>query len=155
MGRVVSVNMSREKGTMKRPLEGARLVAGAGILGDSHSEPGERAISLMRIEDIQKSRDEAPAGAIDALSHQGIEIGPGAYAENITTEGLDFSELAVGDILLAGQTARLRVTKFGKSCHHGCEIRNKLGDCIFPRVGIFAEVVEGGTVRPGDEIEKG
>lgn len=155
MGKIASVNVSLEKGTMKRPVGEALLVAGAGVLGDSHSEPGERAISLMRIEDINRSRDNAPAGALESLAEQGIEIGPGAYAENITTLGLDFSELAVGDILLAGPTARLRVTKFGKSCHHGCEIRTRLGDCIFPRVGIFAEVVEGGAVRPGDAIEKG
>jgi len=155
MGKVYSINLSENKGTMKKPVNRAELVSGEGVLGDSHSEPGPRAISLMMLEDIERSREDASADALAALSEQGIELGPGAYAENLTTSGLDLHSIEIGDELVIGGSVRLKVSGIGKKCHQACEIRTKLGDCIFPRVGIFAEVLEGGAVEAGDSIEKG
>jgi len=154
MGKIFSVNVSEDKGSMKRPVDGAELVAGAGVRGDAHSAPGARALSLMMIEDIEESKRTATAEALEALADKGIDLGPGAYAENLTTAGIDLASLAIGDELVIGGSIRVRVSKLGKKCHQGCEVRAQLGDCIFPRKGIFAEVVTGGAVRAGDSIEK-
>ena len=41
----------------------------------------------------------------------------------------------------------------GKVCHTRCAIYHLAGDCIFPREGIFAVVLQEGTVRAGDEFK--
>ncbi len=87
----------------------------------------------------------------------GIAIGPGAYAENLTTRGLDLRNVKLGDELVIrgrGGTVRLRVSQIGKECHTRCAIFKIAGDCIMPELGIFCEVLEGGMVATGDGIEK-
>ena len=42
--------------------------------------------------------------------------------------------------------------QIGKECHHGCEIFQKMGDCIMPREGVFARVIHGGRISCGDEM---
>ena len=79
-------------------------------------------------------------------------MGPGDFAENILTEGLDLSKVEVGDRLLIGREAVLEVTQKGKECHSPCWIYRSLGRCIMPEEGVFAKVVKGGTIRRGDEI---
>jgi MOSC domain-containing protein YiiM len=152
-GAIVSINISETVGVMKRPVPAAELVGGMGIKGDAHAGPGPRQVSLMGIEDIARAREQASPAAIAELAGLGVTLGPGSYAENITTQGLDLSRLRLGDTLIIGASIRLRISGRGKTCHHGCEIRQKLGDCIFPRVGVFAVVVTGGVARPGDTIE--
>ena len=83
-----------------------------------------------------------------------VEIRPGIYAENITTEGIDLAALKLGDKLRLGATAVLRISKIGKECHSHCAIYHQVGDCIMPRKGIFGEVMEGGEIAVGDAIEK-
>ena len=46
------------------------------------------------------------------------------------------------------------MTQIGKECHFGCEIRRQVGDCVMPREGIFAKVIEGGVIRAGDAVEQ-
>jgi MOSC domain-containing protein YiiM len=154
MGKLASINVSTVVGTMKRPVAEAELVAGEGVRGDAHSAPGPRAVSLMRLEDIRAAAAAAAPEALARLASAGLALGPGAYAENLTTEGLDLARLAIGDELRVGASVRLRISGIGKTCHQGCEIRTQLGDCIFPRLGVFAEVLTGGVVRPGDGIDQ-
>lgn len=149
-GTIVSINISRKKGQAKTPVDEARLVAGEGIVQDAHRGFGHRQVSLLMLESIeeQKARlGDAP----------GLAIGPGAYAENLTTRGLDLKTVKVGDEIIVrgrGGTVRLRVSQIGKECHTRCAIFQIAGDCIMPGLGIFCEVVEGGTVGTGDRIEK-
>ena len=149
-GAIVSINISRKKGQAKTPVEEALLIAGEGIGQDAHRGFGHRQVSLLMLESIeeQKARlGDAP----------GLAIGPGAYAENLTTRGLDLKDVKVGDeILVRGRsgTVRLRVSQIGKECHTRCAIFKIAGDCIMPVRGVFCEVVEGGVVRAGDRIEK-
>jgi MOSC domain-containing protein YiiM len=145
-GTVVSVNRSDKKGTAKTPTDALQLVVDLGVAGDAHSAPGDRQVSLLMIESIDRAR----AGA-ECQLNEGVELVPGSYAENITTRGLDLLALKLGDTLKVG-TARLRVSKIGKECPRPCAIYYKLGSCIMPREGIFGAVITGGEVRPGDEI---
>lgn len=130
---LVSINVSAEKGTQKRPVDRATLVAGHGIVGDAHAGPWHRQISLLAEEDIA------------TMSGAGIELGWGDFAENLTTRGVDLASLPVGTRLEIGG-AELEVTQIGKECHHGCEIFRIVGDCVMPRRGIFARVLRGGEI---------
>jgi MOSC domain-containing protein YiiM len=146
-GTVVSVNTSLKKGQIKRPVGAVEIEAGRGIAGDAHQDFGHRQISLLAIEDIEAQRERAGGGAA-------VTIGPGAFAENLTTRGLDLAALAVGDELVIAGTVRLRVSQIGKECHTRCAVYHLTGDCIMPARGIFCEVLSGGPVRPGDAIER-
>jgi MOSC domain-containing protein YiiM len=89
----------------------------------------------------------------DKMRGKGYELQWGDFAENLTTEGIDLCSLPVGTRLEVGKEVVLEMTQIGKECHKGCAIRELVGDCIMPREGIFAKVMRGGRVRPGDEIK--
>lgn len=139
-GVVVSVNVSQKKGVRKTRVEKAKAIKNFGLEGDAHAGKWHRQISLLANESIKKMEDF------------GLKLNPGDFAENITTEGLDLLSLPIGKRLKIGK-ALLEVTQKGKECHIGCEIRNIVGDCIMPREGIFARVLEEGEIKIGDEIE--
>jgi|GEM_PF-209596 len=139
-GTVVAVCISSETGVRKNPVEVVSVVPEHGIEGDAHAGGWHRQVSLLADESIEKMR---------AL---GLEISPGDFAENITTRGIEVAQLPMGTRLVVN-TVELEVTQIGKECHTGCEIRKLVGDCIMPREGIFAKVISGGEIRPGDTIK--
>ncbi len=139
--RVVSVNVSERKGTRKRPVDRAVLLAGFGVEGDAHGGEWDRQVSLLARESIAKMT------ALD------LDLAPGDFGENVTTEGIDLASLPVGSTLRVGADAELTVTQIGKECHLGCDIRRRVGDCVMPRVGIFARVTWAGAIAAGDAIE--
>lgn len=138
-GRVVEVCVSPGKGERKLPQDAVELLENHGIVGDGHAGDWHRQISLLAEESIAKMRAK------------GLAVGPGDFAENITTHGLPLAELPTGTILLAG-TCLLRITQIGKECHTRCAIFYQAGDCVMPREGIFAEVLRGGLLRSGDSV---
>lgn len=141
MPRLISVNTSPAKGTAKRPVPSAALDR-RGLVGDAHAGAWHRQVSLLAVEDVRRFAEAS-----------GVDCPPGAFAENLTTEALDLSGVGLRDVLLVGP-ARLEVTQVGKACHGpGCAIRQQAGDCLMPRAGVFARVLEGGEVRPGDPVE--
>jgi MOSC domain-containing protein YiiM len=149
-GIIASINISRKKGQAKTPVPEAQIIAGEGIREDAHRGFGRRQVSLLMIESIDEQAARLGGGPETG-------IGPGAYAENLTTRGIDLKGLEVGDELLVRANdgnIRFRVSQIGKECHAKCAIYKIAGDCIMPGLGIFCEVVEGGTVRAGDRIEK-
>ena len=140
MAKVLSVNISQQKGTKKQPvIEGCR-VNGTGLEGDGHAGNRHRQISLL---------DQS---SIDKMTRLGAnDLTPGTFAENITSQGIDLYKLPLGSRLLVGDVV-LVVTQIGKECHKKCAIYYQAGDCIMPREGIFARVLEGGTIHNGDPI---
>lgn len=147
-GTIVSVNTSAKKGQIKRPVAAAELRTGRGIEGDAHRDFGHRQVSLLAVEDIEAQKARlGDAGAASRLV-------PGAFAENLTTRGLDLASLAIGDLLVLGGRVRLKVSQIGKDCHTKCAVYHLTGDCIMPARGIFCEVLDDGGVRPGDTIER-
>ena len=136
----MAVCTSEAKGTRKRNVMEASVRADHGIEGDAHSGPWHRQVSLLALESIRK------------MVEKGLEVGPGDFGENLTTEGLELVSLPIGATLAVGDEVLLEVTQIGKECHDRCAIYHQAGDCVMPREGIFARVVRGGTVRVGDEI---
>jgi len=90
--------------------------------------------------------------SIDKMHNLGIEIGPGVFAENLTTQGIDLVSLPVGTYVYIGEQIILELTQIGKECHTRCAIYRQAGCCIMPQEGIFAKVIRGGMVRAGDPI---
>lgn len=140
MARVVSVNISEEKGTPKHPVESVTLKLRHGIVGDAHAGDWHRQVSLLAEESIDTLRAALP------------DLSPGAFAENITTEGIVLKDLSPGTRLRLGET-EVEVTQIGKECHNDCAIKKATGKCVMPTEGVFAVVVEEGIVRKGDSIE--
>lgn len=139
--RVVAISTSTKKGEKKTNIEQGELQVGLGLVGDAHAGDWHRQISLLATE------------SMDRIRAKGLDVGPGDFAENITTAGIELWRLPVGTHLRVGPQVLLEVTQIGKTCHQRCAIFHQVGDCVMPREGIFARVLEGGTIAPGDEID--
>ena len=139
MGKVMAVCVSEARGTPKRNIGRARLRADWGVEGDAHAGNWHRQVSLLSYE------------AVQAFNARGANVADGAFGENLLVSGFDFKRLPVGTRLRCGDV-RLEITQIGKECHSGCEIYQRVGDCIMPREGVFARVLAGGEVAVGDEM---
>jgi MOSC domain-containing protein YiiM len=140
-GRVVAVCISEKKGTPKKNVEKGSVRENYGLENDAHSGDGLRQISLLAVESIAK------------MQAKGLRVGPGDFAENVTTEGLDLISLPLGTQIQIGEEIILEVTQIGKECHTHCAIYYRAGECVMPKVGIFTRVIKGGEMKVGDEIE--
>ena len=141
MGKILAVCTSEKKGTKKSPSDEVDIEENYGIVRDAHADRRtHRQVSLLAVESINKMR------------HRGFDLNPGDFAENITTEGIDLVSLPVGTKILTGDGVVLEMSQIGKECHAACTIRRQVGDCIMPQEGIFAKVIRGGTLKPGDII---
>jgi MOSC domain-containing protein YiiM len=138
--KIISVNISKDKGEKKHNIEKCMLIKDKGLKDDGHAGFMHRQVSLLAQE------------SIDKIKNKGINVVPGDFAENLTTEGIDLPSLPIGTKLLVGDGIILRVTQIGKECHTRCAIFQQVGDCVMPREGIFAEVLTEGEVKVGDTI---
>jgi MOSC domain-containing protein YiiM len=141
MMKIVTIAVSKKKGTRKKTVDEALLVQEHGIEGDAHAGPWHRQVSFLASESIEKVRD------------QGLDVTFGDFAENIASSGIDWLKIPVGTRFKLGDTALLEVTQIGKECHNKCAIYYLAGDCIMPKEGIFARVLKGGKIRSGDSIQ--
>ncbi len=139
MGKVLAVCISERRGIQKTNVGSARFVARHGVEGDAHAGDWHRQVSLL---DSEK---------IEAFRARGADVDAGAFGENLIVEGIDFRALPVGTLLRCGSVL-LELTQIGKECHTHCAIYRQVGDCIMPREGVFARVLEGGTISVGDEM---
>ncbi|HWS00537.1 MAG TPA: molybdopterin-binding protein, partial [Prolixibacteraceae bacterium] len=139
--KVLSVNVSEKKGTVKLPV-GKIVLTGSGVAGDAHSGKWHRQVSLLGWESFAKM--ESPEGRI---------IHYGEFAENITTEGFLLYHMKPFDRILCGNVV-LEVTQIGKKCHgNNCSIFQETGNCVMPKEGIFCRVIDGGELQAGDILE--
>lgn len=139
MGKVTAVCISPEKGTQKQNIGEGVFIEEFGIEGDAHAGKWHRQVSLLSYDRIEEFRA------------RGAEVDDGAFGENLVVRGIDFRALPVGTRLLCADVI-LEMTQIGKECHHGCQIFQKMGDCIMPREGVFARVIRGGMICVGDEM---
>lgn len=141
MAKLVAVCTSERKGMRKKNVGEGILVPNLGLEGDAHAGDWHRQVSLLALESIQK------------MQKLGLDVVPGDFAENLTTEGIDLVTLPIGTKLRIGATGLGEVTQIGKECHTKCAIYYQAGDCVMPKEGIFIRVLEGGPVVVGDAIE--
>lgn len=140
MAEIIAVCSSEKKGQRKKQMERGLLVRDRGLQGDAHGGGGRRQVSLLAVE------------SVDRMRAAGLDLQPGDFAENLATRGLELFSLPLGTRLKVGERAILRVTQIGKECHDRCAIYEQAGDCVMPREGIFAEVLQGGEVAAGDSL---
>jgi MOSC domain-containing protein YiiM len=113
-----------------------------GMLTDAHaSSEWHRQVSLLAMESIEKMRK------------LGVNVGPGDFAENLTTEGIELVTLPVGTKLTVGNSVLLEISQIGKECHTRCAIFQQVGTCVMPTEGVFARVIKGGEIKAGDTIK--
>lgn len=136
--KIESVNISEKKGTQKHPVEEIRCIEDFGIHGDAHAGKWHRQVSLLSAEAIDAMKEKAGS----------FQINYGDFAENIVTRGIDWTNTQIGAKIQIDDV-ELEVTQIGKECHSGCAIFNAVGDCIMPKLGIFARVIKGGTIHAG------
>jgi MOSC domain-containing protein YiiM len=139
--KIVSVAVSKKKGTRKVPVDSVEVIEGHGIAEDAHAGPWHRQVSFLASESIEESRS------------RGLDVTFGDFAENIATEGIDWKTVPIGTRLKLGNSVIVEITQIGKECHKKCAIYYQAGDCIMPREGVFAKVLKGGAIRSGDPIE--
>lgn len=140
VGEIIGINISERRGTQKKEIPEVDLVKGFGLENDAHGGNWHRQVSLLSFEKITE------------FNECGARVGNGAFGENIIVSGIDLRVLPVGSQIRIGQ-AELVVTQIGKECHKHCQIYARVGDCIMPREGIFAVVVEEGHIKKGDKLE--
>ena len=140
MCKIISVNISKKKGTAKHSVPECQIDLN-GIIGDAHWGPVKRQVSLLADEKIKQFSEKT-----------GRNFLPGEFAENITTSGIELQEIPVGGQLKIGDVI-LEVTQIGKKCHGDeCAIFRELGKCVMPGNGIFCRVITGGDIKQGDAI---
>lgn len=138
---IEAICISKKKGIVKKPVAQAEFQVGFGIAEDAHGGDWHRQVSLLAGESIDTVKKRLPS------------LKDGAFAENIVTRGLDLAAVKVGERLRIGGKIILEITQIGKQCHNdGCAIKKATGDCIMPKEGVFAKVIQGGSAKAGDEI---
>ena len=137
---IVSIAISRKKGTRKLPVDEIVLLEDCGLEGDAHAGAWHRQVSFLSSENIEKARSK------------GLSVSFGDFAENIATKGVDWKTVPIGTVVRLGNSAVVEITQIGKICHNKCAIYYKAGDCIMPREGVFARVLKGGKIVCGDEV---
>ncbi|HJC66578.1 MAG: MOSC domain-containing protein [Lachnospiraceae bacterium] len=138
-GRVRAICISKERGTEKQAVPEGHFLVDFGIQGDAHAGNWHRQVSLLSYDKVE------------AFNQRGADVSDGAFGENLVVEDIDFASLPVGTRLCAG-TAQLEMTQIGKECHSHCAIYKRMGECIMPREGVFARVIQEGIIRPGDDM---
>ena len=139
MGKVIAVCTSDRKGIQKNDVQSAYFEKDWGLQNDAHAGKWHRQVSLLSADNIE------------AFRARGADVTPGAFGENLVVEGFDFRALPVGTLLRCGDVL-LEMTQIGKECHTHCAIYHKMGECIMPTEGVFARVLESGTISVGDEM---
>jgi len=140
---VEAICISKKKGIVKREIEEAIFENDWGIAQDAHGGKWHRQISLLAGESIDRVKETLPT------------LKNGAFAENIITRNIDLSGVQVGDQLSLGDEIVLEITQIGKKCHNdGCAIAKATGDCIMPKEGLFARVIQGGRLKKGAPIHR-
>jgi len=142
MAKIIAVCRSDKKGMKKTAVPVGKFRKQFGMVGDAHAdEKWHRQVSLLAQESVNKMRK------------LGVDVGPGDFAENLTTEGIELVTLPIGTRLSVGKNVVLEVSQIGKECHTHCAIFEQVGTCVMPTEGIFARVIKGGPIKAGDSIQ--
>ena len=145
MAKIVAVCLSEKRGIPKKPVSQGVLKEDYGFVGDAHAG-SNRQVSLLAIESINKMLSALESVNPDRMRSQGVKINPGDSAENLVTEGIDLISLPIGTRIYMGREVILEITQIGKAFH-------RPGFYLLPLEGVFARVVQGGVVSPGDNLK--
>lgn len=140
--KIVSIAISKKKGTTKKCVPEAELIENHGIKEDAHAGDWHRQLSFLASE------------SIESVSTEDFPLNYGDFAENLATSGIDWKSQPIGRQFKLGGDAVVEITQIGKECHKKCAIFYRTGDCIMPKEGVFAKILKGGIIKVGDTIEQ-
>lgn len=152
-GVVHSIQIARTAAAPLATVDEVEAVAGKGLEGDrycagegtfSASSPGpKRQVTLIEAE------------ALEALERDsGISMTPEDSRRNITTRGIPLNHLVGREFRVGG--AMLRGIELCEPCNHLQKFLPAGGKrALVHRGGLNAEVLQGGSIRTGDEISAG
>lgn len=149
--KIVSINISKKKDTVKKPAGEAVLRRDWGLVGDAHAGLSHRQVSLLGIENIRKFISQS--AKLKRSKNVKFKVSPGDFAENITTKGFDLNGLRIGTKLRLGNRAVIKITQRGKEAHAKYKIRGLIDNWLMPKEGLFAKVIYGGKIKVGDPIK--
>lgn len=139
------------------------LIEGLGVEGDVHSGKLVQHLYLKKKDPTVPNLRQVhlvQAELFEDLADRGYEVGPGDIGENITTKGIGLPELPAGTQLRIGE-ARIEITGLRTPCGQidgfskglTRAVTDKNGDGnAYLRFGVMGIVLDGGELRPGDEI---
>ncbi|HXM93222.1 MAG TPA: MOSC domain-containing protein [Candidatus Dormibacteraeota bacterium] len=137
MANVLHLFRASKRRLPMQELTEVRAVENSGFEGCAHARPGGRRQVLL----------------VDGETLHEMNLPPGIVRENVTTQGLDVSNLQLGEQLRIGES-RLEVSAVCDPCEQLEKVRPGLEREIFGRRGMLCQVLEGGVIRRGDSIEK-
>ncbi len=140
MGKILAVCISEKKGTLKKAIPVGEMIKDFGLKNDAHAGKWHRQISLLAVDAVRQFSNKYD-----------MKVPAGAFGENLLVEGIDLKHLPVGTKLKCNDIL-LEITQIGKKCHLGCNIQKQTGECIMPNEGVFAIVLNGGTIKANDVI---
>lgn len=108
--KIVSIAISKKKGTRKAQIDQASLIQNHGLEGDAHAGPWHRQVSFLASESIEDSKKK------------GCDVTFGDFAENIATSGINWQKVPVGTLIHLGDSAIVKITPISKECHKKCAI---------------------------------
>jgi MOSC domain-containing protein YiiM len=136
MAKIVGVWTSPGRGTARMDAHDRRnAIVGGGLDGCAHANPPLREVLFVSKEHLDS-----------------VGVEPGAIRENLTVEGGDVQEWAIGQQVRVGD-ALFEVTMVCDPCRKMDALREGLRAELDGKRGMLARVVEGGEVAVGDEIE--
>lgn len=148
-GRVVSISITPDAAAPLHTVDAAIAAVGKGLEGDRYfsgggtysSHPGEgRHVTLIETE------------AVEALNAKlGSAFAPGEMRRNVATRGIALNHLVDRDFLVG--EVLLRGVRLCEPCAHlESLIREGVLKQMLHRCGLRADILAGGTIRPGDVI---
>lgn len=139
-GKVISICISEERSVLKKEVASVKITL-QGIVGDGHSGDWDRQVTCLNYQSFLRAKEKHPE----------LDLHPGSFAENITIDGIDFSEVGPGSKLQLGDSVILQVSQIGKEDHPSVVTRT-YGISLLPYEGLFCKVIQGGNLTPGDIV---
>ncbi|WP_352418990.1 MOSC domain-containing protein [Proteiniborus sp.] len=136
MGKVLSINISKQRGVEKIPVKQVNVIKGWGLEGDGHGGDWDKQVSVLPIEALAK----VPKEMIE-------EVASGGYTENFTISGIELDNMSIGTILKIGE-AEIVICHIGKE-----KFKEHNRHYIVSREGRFGRVIKSGIVKVGDLVD--
>ncbi|MFW6676269.1 MOSC domain-containing protein [Lacrimispora sp. AGF001] len=141
-GYVESLQIQRKKGQPFECVTFVELEAGKGIVGDCHALGGEKQIALISSKSKQWIRKQEKEGLCFRK-----------FQENIVTQGIDYTRLNEGDILIIDHAA-IEIGTYTKRCFPECTLRQTDRPCVLTSGTCFGKVKKSGKIQTGDQIRQ-